>query len=710
MNNYNQKIANLLGLNEKQVENTLALMEQGATIPFISRYRKEATGSLDEVQIAQIKAEHNKLKEIESRCKAILKSIDSQGKLTDELKTKIEKADSLTELEDLYLPYKKKRKTRASKAREAGLEPLALKLILQKDNDIDSLAESFLNESVENIESALKGARDIIAEQVNEDVQARNRIRNLFGRKAIITTKVLKDKDSIGIKYKDYFDFDEPLTKAPSHRVLAIFRAENEKVIKVDISADKEDAIYSLNKIFVRNNNDSSKQVELAVADAYKRLLKPSIENEVRKELKEKADLEAISVFTKNLRQLLLSPPLGQKRVLALDPGFRTGCKTVCMDAQGNLKHNTTIFPHSGSGAELEAVKTISELVEKYKIEIIAIGNGTASKETERFVKKFKKFSKSDAKIFIVDESGASIYSASKVAREEFPEHDVTVRGAVSIGRRLLDPLAELVKIDPKSIGVGQYQHDVDQAMLKNSLDNVVESCVNVVGVEVNTASKHLLTYVSGLGPRLAQNIVNYRSENGAFKSRKELTKVKAMGKKSFEQSAGFLRIQNAVNPLDNSAVHPEAYYIVEKMAKNLKTDVSTLINDKELQKNIKINNYVDDKVGEATLKDIVGELSKPGRDPRQKFKILEFDETIGSISDLSEGMILPGIITNVTNFGAFVDIGIKTNGLVHVSQLANKYVSNPADVVSVQQHVTVKVQKVDIERKRIQLTMKGIK
>lgn len=708
MKNYNQKIAQILQVGEKQVENTLALMEQGATIPFISRYRKEATGSLDEVQIAQIKAEHEKLVEIDTRRQAILKAIDADEKLTPELKAKIDKAQTLTELEDLYLPYKKKKKTRATKAKEAGLEPLALKIVLQKENDLQSLAESFLNENVVNIEDALQGARDIIAEQVNENVQARNQIRNLFERKAVITTKVVKGKETEGIKYKDYFEFNEPLKKAPSHRVLAMFRAENEKIIRMDISPEAEEAVYKLNKIFVRNRNASSEQVEMAVADAYKRLLKPSIENETRKSIKEKADIEAISVFVKNLRQLLLAPPLGQKRVMAIDPGFRTGCKTVCLDEQGTLKFNTTIYPHSGSNEVINALKTVTNLVEQYKIEVIAIGNGTASKETEKFIKKVR--FKTDVKVFIVDESGASIYSASKVAREEFPDYDVTVRGAVSIGRRLLDPLAELVKIDPKSIGVGQYQHDVEQSMLKKSLDMEVESCVNSVGVEVNTASKHLLTYVSGLGPRLAQNIVNYRNENGAFKSRKELKKVKFMGEKSFEQSAGFLRVAKSDNPLDNSAVHPESYHIVEKMASDLETDVQTLIADKKLQKKIKLKNYQTESVGQETLTDILQELAKPGRDPRQKFKVLEFDETISSISDLREGMILPGIVKNVTNFGAFVDIGIKTNGLVHVSQMANKYVSNPAEILSVHQHVTVKIQKVDIERNRIQLTMKGVK
>ncbi len=706
--NYNKKIASLLKINEKQVENTLALMAEGATIPFISRYRKEATGSLDEVQIAQIKSEHDRLLEIDSRREAIIKAIDKQEKLTPQLKKELEAASSLTELEDIYLPYKKKKKTRASKAREAGLEPLALKIILQKDDNIEEIAHKFVNENVADIEFALQGARDIIAEQVSENTQARNGMRNLFNRKATITTKVLKDKETIGIKYKDYFDFDEVLKKAPSHRVLAIFRAENEKIIRVNIAPETEDAIYSLNKIFIRNDNKSSDQVEIAVADAYKRLLKPSIENEVRKEIKEKADIEAINVFVKNLRQLLLAAPLGQKKVLALDPGFRTGCKTVYIDEQGNLKHYTTIFPHTGSAKTIEALETVTRLVDDNDIEIIAIGNGTASKETEKFVKRIR--FKNDVKIFIVDESGASIYSASKVARDEFPDHDVTVRGAVSIGRRLLDPLAELVKIDPKSIGVGQYQHDVDQTKLKNSLDVVVESCVNVVGVEVNTASKHLLTYVSGLNSGLAQNIVDYRTENGAFKSRKELKKVKRMGAKSFEQAAGFLRIRGAKNPLDNSAVHPESYYIVEKMAKNLEADIETIITDKSLQKKIDLKNYIDEKVGEATLKDIINELAKPGRDPRGEFQELDFDETIGSIADLSEGMILQGIIKNVTNFGAFVDIGIKTNGLVHVSQIADKYVSNPADIVSVQQHVTVKVQSVDIERKRIQLTMKGVK
>ena len=705
--NYNQKISKELNLNPKQVDNTLGLLSQGATIPFISRYRKEATGSLDEVQIAQIKNKYEKLVEIDKRREAILKAIDSQDKLTPELKQKIENAEELTELEDLYLPYKKKKKTRASKAKEAGLEPLAMKIFVQKDINIKEIAKEFVNETIETSEDALQGARDIIAEVVNEDKKSRKIIRNLFRKKAMLTTKIIKGKDIIGNKYKDYFKYNELLKKAPSHRILAIFRAENEKILKVDVAPSKEDSIDELDEIFIRNNNESSNQVKLAVEDAYKRLLKPSIENEIRKEVKEKADHEAIEVFVKNLRHLLLAPPLGQKTILAIDPGFTSGCKLVCLDKQGNLKHNENIYPHSGGKEMISALKVITRLSEQYKIEVIAIGNGTASKETEQFIKKIR--TKNPVKVFIVDESGASIYSASKVAREEFPNYDVTVRGAISIGRRLLDPLAELVKIDPKSIGVGQYQHDVDQSSLKNSLDVVVESCVNSVGVEVNTASKHLLTYVSGLNSRLAQNIVDYRTENQKINTREELKKVKFMGDKSFEQAAGFLRIRNAENPLDNSAVHPESYYIVEKMASNLQTDVSTLIKDKELQKKININNYIDKQTGQETLKDIIKELSKPGRDPRDKFKTIEFDDSITSISDISEGLILPGIVTNVTNFGAFVDIGIKTNGLVHISQLANRFISNPAEIVSVHQHVKVKVIQIDIERKRIQLSMKDL-
>ena len=704
---YNEKIASLLNLEPKQVENTLGLLEQGATIPFISRYRKEATGSLDEVEIAHIKNKYEKFVEIDKRREAILKEIEKQEKLTPELKLKINSADSLTDLEDLYLPYKKKKTTRASVAKEAGLEPLAKEIFLQKDINLQEESQKFLNEKVENIEQALQGARDIIAEKINESINIRNKLRYLFKNTAVINTKVIKDKETIGIKYQDYFDFQEDIKKAPSHRVLAVFRAENEKIIRVNISPDTDEAIFKINKNLLKAKNECSEQMKLAITDAYKRLLKPSLENELRKTLKEKADVEAISVFTKNLRQLLLSPPLGQKRVLALDPGFNSGCKLVCIDKHGTLLHNENIYPHSGSNEKMNSVRVISHLCEQYKIEVIAIGNGTASKETEQFIKKIR-FSE-PIKIFIVDESGASIYSASQVAREEFPDYDVTVRGAVSIGRRLLDPLAELVKLEPKSIGVGQYQHDVDQTKLKNNLDNVVESCVNVVGVELNTASKHLLTYVSGLGPSLAQKIIDYRTENGAFKSRKELKSVKSLGAKSFEQAAGFLRIQDAENPLDNSAVHPESHYIVQKLAKNMQTDVKALINNKEIQKNIDITNYIDEKTGQETLKDILKELEKPGRDPREKFKVLEFDDTIASIDDLTEGMVLPGIITNVTNFGAFIDLGIKTNGLIHISQLADEYVKSPADIVSVHQHVKVKVQKIDIERKRIQLSMKGI-
>jgi len=701
---YFKIIANILGITEIQVKNTLGLFEQGATIPFISRYRKEATGSLDEVQIADIKKHLDKLIEIDSRRETILKTIEEQGKLTDELKKQIENAQSLTELEDLYLPYKPKRKTRASVAKEKGLEPLAEIIFKQKNIDIELEAEKFLTDDVENIEEALQGARDIIAEIINEDTKARNEIRYLFQKEAIIKSKVSKGKEEAGAKYKDYFKFEEPLKKCPAHRILAMQRGENEGILKITISPNEENANYQLNRIFNRAKNSTSEQIRMSISDSYKRLLQPSIETEFSKIFKDKSDEESIKVFTENLRQLLLAPPLGKMRVLALDPGFRTGCKLVCLDEQGNLLHNETVYPHTGQKEAIQAAKKITSLVQMFKIEAIAIGNGTASRETERFIKKVRL--SEDVKVFIVNEAGASIYSASAVGREEFPQYDVTVRGAVSIGRRLMDPLAELVKIDAKSIGVGQYQHDVDQTKLKNSLDMVVESCVNMVGVEINTASKHLLTYVSGLGPQLAQNIVDYRAENGPFKNRKEIKKVKRMGDKTFEQAAGFLRIRGAENPLDNSAVHPESYYIVEKMAKDLKCEVENLVKEENLRKKIDINKYVGENVGIPTLKDIMQELAKPGRDPRKKFKQLEFAEGIESINDLYEGMLLPGIVTNVTNFGAFVDIGIKTNGLVHISQLRKEFISNPADVVSVHQQVKVKVLSLDIERNRIQLTM----
>lgn len=703
---YIKRISANLQISEKQVVNTLELLGEGATIPFISRYRKERTGNLDEVQIEEIKSLQEKFTEIEKRRESILNAIEKTGKLTDELKAKIQKAQEMNELEDLYLPYKQKRKTRAVKAREKGLEPLSDIILKEQNIDIELKAESFLNDEVETVEEALQGARDIVAEKINEDVKARNIVRYLFENKAVVESVVQKGKEEDAHKYKDYFEWNESALKSPSHRILAMFRGEKEGFLKLNIFPPQEDAVFKLERKYVKANNSCSKQFSDAISDSYKRLLKPSIETEFRKIIKEKADEEAIAVFAKNLRQLLLSSPLGEKRVLAIDPGFRSGCKAVCLDAQGNLLHNETIYPHPPQSETIQAAKKIRHLVSAYNIDALAIGNGTAGRETESFIKRVVKFDK-DVQVFIVNESGASIYSASKIAREEFPEYDVTVRGSVSIGRRLMDPLAELVKIDPKSIGVGQYQHDVDQTKLQNSLDRVVESCVNSVGIDLNTASKQLLTYVSGLGPQLAQNIVDHRKENGAFESRKQLKKVKRMGAKAFEQAAGFLRIQNADNPLDNSAVHPESYFVVEKMAKDLKTTVKELIIDKNKRKNIQLSSYVDDKIGMLTLKDISNELEKPGRDPRTKITVFEFAHGIHKIQDLYEGMELPGIVTNITNFGAFVDIGVKQDGLVHISELKNEYVSNPADVVSLNQHVKVKVISVDIARKRIQLSMR---
>lgn len=701
-------IAQTLGLQEYQVKNTIGLLEYGATIPFISRYRKEMTGSLDEVQIANIQIEMNKYIELEQRRDYILKTLEEKEKLTPELKTRIEDADTLTELEDIYLPYKEKRKTRATKAKEKGLEPLADKIFEQQDIDLMTFAKEFLTDEVTTIEEALQGARDIIAEKVSEDVTARNTVRNLFEEHAVLSTKVLKDKEEEGAKYKDYFNWAEDFNKMPSHRVLAVLRAEKEKILSVNVSVEKENAYQELNKLFVFGESDAAEQVKIAVEDSYDRLLKPSIENENKNLAKEKADEEAIKVFVENLRNLLLAPPLGRHRVLAIDPGFRTGCKVVTLDEQGNLLFNTTIYPFSNNSEDLlKAIKSVSNLVEQYRIDVIAIGNGTAGAQTEKFIKKIR--FKRDLKVYVVDESGASIYSASKIAREEFPDYDVTVRGSVSIGRRLIDPLSELVKIDPKSIGVGQYQHDVDQNKLKTSLDMTVESCVNLVGVDVNTASKYLLTYISGLGPKLAENILSYRKEKGRIKNRKELKKVKLMGTKAFEQSAGFLRILDGDNPLDASAVHPESYKVVEKMAKDLNVDVKTLIKDRTIQNKININNYISKKTGKETLTDILQELAKPGRDPRQKFEGVEFDENINSIDDLSEGMILPGIVKNVTNFGAFVDIGIKENGLVHISEMADDFVKNPTDVVKVHQTIKVKIVQIDLDRKRIGLSMKGL-
>lgn len=704
---FHKMISGLSGISEKQISSTLHLLGEGATIPFISRYRKEATGGLDEVQIEQIKEQHDKLCDIAKRKETILGTITEQGKLTAELEKRINDTWNPTELEDIYLPYKPKRKTRAEAARQKGLEPLATLLLLQRENNLSARAASFVKGEVKDVEDALKGARDIIAEQVNEDERARNAVRNQFSRQAEINAKVVKGKEEEAAKYRDYFDFSEPLKRCTSHRLLAIRRAEAEGLLKVSITPDDEACIERLERQFVRGNNECSEQVSEAAIDAYKRLLKPSIETEFAAQSKEKADDEAIRVFTENLRQLLLAAPLGQKRVLAIDPGFRTGCKVVCLDAQGNLLHNENIYPHPPVGKTGEAASKLRKMVEAYQIEAISIGNGTASRETEDFINQ-QTFDR-QIPVFVVSEQGASIYSASKIARDEFPDYDVTVRGAVSIGRRLMDPLAELVKIDPKSIGVGQYQHDVDQTKLKKALDQTVENCVNLVGVNLNTASSHLLTYISGLGPQLAQNIVNYRAENGAFNSRKELMKVPRMGAKAFEQCAGFLRIPGAKNPLDNTAVHPESYHIVEQMAKDLKCTVNELIADKELRRKINISNYVTPIVGLPTLQDIMQELEKPGRDPRKTIKVFEFDKNVRTIADLREGMILPGIVGNITNFGAFVDIGIKENGLVHLSQLAERYISDPTEIVSIHQHVMVRVMNVDTDRKRIQLSMIGV-
>ena len=711
MEQFSQLIAAELKLPIHRIENTLKLLTGGATIPFISRYRKEATGGLDEVQISDIHTRYEKLCELAKRKETILSTIEEQGKLTDDLRRRIADCWDSTELEDIYLPYKPKRKTRAEAARQKGLEPLAMLLMMQRENNLSARVRTFVKGDVKDEEEALKGARDIIAEQVNEDERARNLMRNQFSRQAVITAKVVKGKETeeSAAKYRDYFDFSEPLKRCTSHRLLAIRRGESEGILKVSISpADEEECNTRLERQFVRGNNECARQVAEAVRDAYKRLLKPSIETEYAALSKEKADEEAIRVFAGNLRQLLLAPPLGQKRVMGIDPGFRTGCKIVCLDAQGSLLHNEAIYPHPPKSEYSLAARKLVKLVEQYKIEAIAIGNGTASRETEQFVTS-QRYDR-EVQVFVVSEDGASIYSASKTAREEFPDYDVTVRGAVSIGRRLIDPLAELVKIDAKSIGVGQYQHDVDQTQLKAALDQTVESCVNLVGVNVNTASKHLLTYVSGLGATLAQNIGDYRTENGAFRSRRELMKVPRMGAKAFEQCAGFLRIPQAENPLDNSAVHPESYAIVERMAKDLHCTVADLIRDKGLRERIRIEDYVSDTVGIPTLTDIMQELDKPGRDPRQKIQVFEFDKNVRTIDDLQEGMELPGIVTNITNFGCFVDIGIKENGLVHISQLSDQFVSDPTSVVSIHQHVRVKVLSIDRERKRIQLTMKGMK
>ena len=706
-NVFHTLIARFLQIPEGQVERTIGLLNEGATIPFISRYRKEVTGGLDEVQIGAIKDQLDKLTELSKRKETILATIEEQEKLTPELRKRIEESWDSTEIEDLYLPYKPKRVTKAEIARRKGLEPLAKIVMMQNENNLSARIKSFIKGEVKNAEEALQGARDIIAEWINENESARNTVRNSFAHTAMITSKVIKGKEEEGAKYRDYFDFSEPLNRASSHRLLALRRGEAEGILRVSISPDAESCLDRLNRRFVKGRGEVSEQVATAVDDSFKRLLKPSIETEFSNQSKAKADEEAIRVFAENLRQLLLAPPLGQKRVLGVDPGYRTGCKLGCLDAQGNLLHNEAIFPHPPQNEKGKAAAKVAQLVATYAIDAIAIGNGTASRETEQFITNIRYDRK--VQVFVVSENGASIYSASKIAREEFPEYDVTVRGAVSIGRRLMDPLAELVKIDPKSIGVGQYQHDVEQNALKKSLDQTVESCVNLVGVNVNTASKHLLTYISGLGPTLAQNIVNYRVEHGPFTSRKELMKVPRMGEKAFEQSAGFLRIPDGKNPLDNSAVHPESYPIVERMAKDLKCSVTDLITDKALKKKLKLTDYLTDKVGMPTLLDIMEELDKPGRDPRQTIQVFAFDPTVKTIEDLKEGQVLPGIVTNITNFGCFVDVGIKENGLVHISELADRFVSDPTQVVSIHQHVKVKVLSVDLSRKRVQLSMKGI-
>lgn len=704
---YPDLIAKALQLPLPQVRNTIGLLESGATIPFISRYRKEMTGGLNEVQITDVKNWLDKLTELKARKDTILNALEKQEKLTPELKARIESSWDSNEIEDIYLPYKPKRVTRAEMARKRGLEPLAKLIAAQKEPFLSGRVPAFVQGEVKDEEDALSGARDIIAEWVNENERTRNQVRFAF-RQAVISAKVIKGKEEDGAKYRNYFQFEEKLSRCQSHRLLAVRRGEEEGFLRVSIApADDDACLESLYRQYKRNNGACWEQFQLAIDDAYKRLLKPSIESEFAKSSKLKADEEAIRVFADNLRQLLLAPPLGQKRVLGIDPGYRTGCKVVCLDAQGNLLHNETIYPHPPKNERKKAEIKIQHLVEAYNIDAISIGNGTASRETEEFITNIR-YTK-PVKVFVVSEDGASVYSASAVARAEFPEYDVTVRGAVSIGRRLMDPLAELVKIDPKSIGVGQYQHAVDQALLKKSLDQTVESCVNLVGVNVNTASKELLTYISGLGPVLAQNIVQYRAENGPFVCRKDLKKVPRLGEKAFEQCAGFLRIPNGSNPLDNSAVHPESYPVVEKMAADLHCTVGELMKRKELKQQIRLEKYQTDQIGMPTLQDIMKELDKPGRDPRSEIQEFSFNPDIHTIDDLQEGMILPGIVTNITNFGCFVDVGIKENGLVHISELADRFVSNPADVVSIHQHVQVRVLSIDTTRKRVQLSMKGI-
>lgn len=704
--NYARSIAKTLGLPEKQVSNTLELLDSGATVPFVARYRKEATGSLDEVQISQIRELKERLVEIDKRRASIMDSIEEQEKMTPELKKKLEAATTLNELEDLYLPYKPKRKTRASVAIEKGLEPLAITIYDQSPVDLKKIALSYIDKEkgLNTLDDVLQGARDIVAEWISEDGKMRESMRNMFLKEAVIASKVKKDKKESGSKYEIYFNASEKLNKVPSHRLLAMFRGEEEGFLSLSIKPDAERAIRTLEKFTLKDRNTCSYQVKVATADAYQRLLQPQMETEMRKHFKTLADDNAIEVFSTNLRQLLMASPLGEKRILAIDPGFRTGCKVVALDEQGKLLNHTAIYPHPPQQEYKNASEILQKWVRDYRIEAIAIGNGTAGRETEHFVKYIPFESK--VEIVLVNESGASVYSASEVAREEFGDYDLTVRGAVSIGRRLMDPLAELVKIDPKSIGVGQYQHDVNQPKLQKKLGEVVESCVNFVGVELNTASKELLSYISGVGNVLAKNIVEYRNQHGAFRSREELKKVPRFGEKAFEQAAGFLRIRNAQNPLDASAVHPESYHIVEKMAHDLHSDVPELMQKEELRKQIVLKNYISTSVGLPTLQDIMQELAKPGRDPRTEFENFEFNPNIHSINDLTVGMVVPGIVTNITNFGCFVDIGVHQDGLVHISRLANKFVANPNDVVKLRQKVTVKVEEVDIARKRISLSM----
>jgi len=702
-----QYIIKATQLAEKGIINTLKLLDEDATIPFISRYRKEMTGNFDEVAIGEIVKYKGLFEDLEKRKVTILKAIEEQGLLTSELKRKIEKVADLTQLEDIYLPYKKKRKTKATEARDNGLEPLAKIIMKQQDLNIETTASRYSKGAVSNKEEALQGARDIIAEWVNENEFVRQKIRRIYQRKSVVSSKIIKAKatDEKAQKYQQYFDWDEPLHKAPSHRLLALLRAQNEGFVRIKVAVDKEDALDSIDNTVIKKGSQScADQIFMAIEDSYKRLLQPAISNEVLKAAKEKADEKAIQVFSNNLRQLLLGSPLGEKRILALDPGFRSGCKVVCLDENGDLKYNDVIYPHPPQSKETEALKKIKSLVSKYKIEAIAIGNGTASRETEAFVKQLNL--DKEVQVFVVNEAGASVYSASKIARDEFPDYDVTVRGAVSIGRRLADPLAELVKIDPKSIGVGQYQHDVDQSKLKKELDTVVMSCVNTIGVNVNTASAPLLSYVSGIGTTIAENIVKYRTENGSIQSRSELKKVPRLGAKAFEQSAGFMRIIDGKHPLDNSAVHPERYKLVEQMAKDLKVKLSDLIGDKQLILKIPLDKYCTEEIGLPTLKDIIEELEKPGVDPRKLAKVFEFAADLKKIEDVKVGMRVPGIVNNITNFGCFVDIGIKQSGLVHISKLATKFISDPNDVVQLNQHVNVKVIEVDEKRGRIQLSM----